>query len=416
MSIASRHAARPVRVPRAPAALALLCLLAWGFPAAAGITDAAPEDLEVALLTYGPGEIYWERFGHDAIELRDTASGESVAFNYGLFDFGEEDFLLNFIRGRMHYQMGAVETPLDIATYAAEGRSVERQVLALEPAARERLRSHLLWNLQPENLRYAYRYYTDNCTTRLRNAIDLALGGELRAALAAQRGQFTWREHTLRLMRPQPALMFLLDLGLAGRADRPLDAWEESFLPAVLAARLESVETPAGHLLVAASGMLAPSHHPAPPAGVPDLRLPLGAAGAGLAGLLLLAGRGRGAAARRLFTLLAGSWLLVAGLAGALMLFLWLATAHDIAWANANLLLFNPLAWLLLPAAARRQPGRHAHLLAWILALSAATALGLCLTHSYAQRNLPWILLALPVWAVLLHVLRRRAEADSATP
>ena len=34
---------------------------------------------ERVLLTFGPGEIYWERFGHNAIRIRDAASGSDVA-------------------------------------------------------------------------------------------------------------------------------------------------------------------------------------------------------------------------------------------------------------------------------------------------------------------------------------------------
>ena len=66
---------------------------------------------------------YWERFGHDAIELRDTASGEAINFNYGVFDFSEKNFLLNFARGRMHYLMDAA--PSDLESGSADEQLVE---------------------------------------------------------------------------------------------------------------------------------------------------------------------------------------------------------------------------------------------------------------------------------------------------
>ena len=62
-------------------------------------------DLEVSLITYGPGAIYWERFGHDAIRIRDRVSGESADFNYGVFDFEDRAFLWNFARGYMRYMI-----------------------------------------------------------------------------------------------------------------------------------------------------------------------------------------------------------------------------------------------------------------------------------------------------------------------
>ena len=71
----------------------------------AGVLTAPGEDLEVSLITYGPGAIYWERFGHDAIRIRDRVSGESGDFNYGVFDFEDSAFKWNFARGRMRYMI-----------------------------------------------------------------------------------------------------------------------------------------------------------------------------------------------------------------------------------------------------------------------------------------------------------------------
>ena len=85
--------------------LLLFALLLFGTlsSAHASVANAPGANLEVSLITYGPGATYWERFGHDAIELRDSVSGEAVDFNYGVFDFNESNFFLNFARGRMHY-------------------------------------------------------------------------------------------------------------------------------------------------------------------------------------------------------------------------------------------------------------------------------------------------------------------------
>ena len=138
--------------------------------------------------------------------------------------------------------------------------------------------------------------------------------------------------------------------------------------------------------------------------------MPLLAAGAALALILLLAARSQQRIARRVFSLLASLWLLLAGLAGLLMLGLWTLTEHESAWANANLLLFNPLAWLLLAAVWRQRPSRRDHLLSWLLVLLPAIGLLANLASLLQQRNLPWILLALPVWLVLAHVIGTRAD------
>lgn len=59
---------------------------------------------QVALVTFGPGQIYWERFGHDAIIVEDPAVGQPVVYNCGVFEFEQKNFFLNFARGHMQYR------------------------------------------------------------------------------------------------------------------------------------------------------------------------------------------------------------------------------------------------------------------------------------------------------------------------
>lgn len=408
----SRDRARPRRLLAAWALLVLGLLAA--LPAWCGVRDAPGKDLQVALITYGPGAIYWERFGHDAIQIRDTVSGESVNFNYGVFDFDQKDFLLNFARGRMNYMMDADATDPEVAWYVRQGRSVRRQVLSLTPKQAAQLRDYLLWNLRPENLHYRYDYYTSNCATKVRDALDRVLGGQMKGQLQAMPVRLTYREQTDRLMANQPWLMLLLDLGLSSYADRPLNAWQSAFLPVELSrdvARVQ-VETSATteHPLVASDTLLAPNRIAAPPATPPDLRIPLGLAGLGLAIVLLFLGRSHQAFAQIAFAAIASIWVVLAGVAGLFMLALWLLTSHVAGWANANLLLFNPLAFLLLVAVWRQHVSPRAHLAAWAVTVLAALGLAGNLTQMLAQQNMPWILLALPVWLVLLHVLRHRVR------
>ncbi|RAP56291.1 DUF4105 domain-containing protein [Oleiagrimonas sp. MCCC 1A03011] len=397
-------------------ALPLLFLLALcaALPAWSGVRDAPGKDLRVSLVTYGPGAIYWERFGHDAIEIYDISSGQSMNFNYGVFDFDQKHFLLNFARGHMTYMMDAERSEPEMMWYAQQGRSVRHQTLNLTPEQAARLRDFLFWNLRPENLHYRYDYYTSNCTTKVRDALDYALDGQLKKALQARPGGLTYRQQTDRLMAAQPWLMLLLDLGLSHYADRPLNAWQESFLPVVLADELTHVTVTANgqrRLLLTQDTRLSPNRIETPPKTAPDLRLPMLLVGTALALALLLLGQSKRPGARIGFAALSSLWLLLAGTAGLFMLALWTLTAHVAGWANANLLLFNPLAWGLLIAVWRKRTSRRTHLIAWIVTAMAALALLGNLTHLLTQRNLPWILLALPVWVALLHTLRKRAAS-----
>ena len=394
---------------------ALLIALSWLLlapPAHASVANAPAANIEVSLITYGPGETYWERFGHDAIELRDAGTGEAINFNYGVFDFNEKNFFLNFARGRMHYLMDAGPSDLDEAFYVDSGRSVTRQRLNLTADQTDALRSFLLWNLRPENAGYNYDYYADNCTTRVRDALDKALGGIIQKQLVSHAGGMTYRQQTARLMSAQPWLMLIMDLGLGPYADQPLNAWRESFLPVVLQHQLREVQIDDGHgglkPLLQSEHLKSPNRLDVPPAGPPDLRLPLALAGLLLAALIV---------ASRLywvpgFVLLGSLYLTVAGLVGLLLLALWLLTAHHSAWSNANLLLFNPLAFLLLPTLWRARRGLAAsRFIDGVIAvqlLAVVIAVLLHLLPGTVQQNQPWLLFALPCWLAIAGSLRRR--------
>ena len=396
----------------------LLVALCFVPSAHAGIVDAPAANLEISLMTYGPGDIYWERFGHDALEVRDTVSGEAIAFNYGVFDFDQKGFILNFARGIMAYRMDAETTQSDVEFYAGEGRYVRRQRLALDDEQKDSLRRFMLWNVQPANAGYNYDYYADNCTTRVRDALDGALGGALHRQLREQPGGMTFREQTARLMSNQAWLMLGMDLGLGPYADQPMTAWKEAFLPMVLEEELRHVHVGEGadaRPLVAQEDTLAQNKLDPPPEQAPDLRWPLLLAGLIWAIPLALPAFSRRRFARGVFVAAATLFAVVAGLAGLFMLGLWTLTLHRSAWGNFNLLAFQPFALLLLPGiwrlrVAGRQIGRLAPRVTALSAAACVIALLLHLWPDFPQRNLPWLLLALPCWAALFATFCRRHD------
>ena len=97
----------------------LLCLLSF-FPAVA-TSDSLTLDLpplqdqqEAWLITIAPGEIYWQRFGHNAIWLREPGLELDHTFNFGYFDFEQAHFLKRFVTGRMLYQALAFDARSDL--------------------------------------------------------------------------------------------------------------------------------------------------------------------------------------------------------------------------------------------------------------------------------------------------------------
>ncbi len=258
--------------------------------------------LEISLLTIGPGPIFWERFGHNAIVIRDHEAGIEVAFNYGIFDFEQEDFLTNFARGNMRYRIAADRLSDDIEMYKEESRSITEQRLAFTPEQAAALRDFLRDNLRPENRFYRYDYYLANCSTKVRDALDNALGGAIKRGTEGRSSGYTYRMDSLRLMAADPFLMLGIDLGLGPYADRRIDYWEESFVPAVLSRALGEVRVTdangASVPLVAGETLVAKGTIEEPPSLPPDLRWPFLILGILVALALYALARARSRAAR----------------------------------------------------------------------------------------------------------------------
>ncbi len=52
-------------------------------PTTAAETTPPPR---IGVATMQPGEVFFERFGHDAIVVLDPASGRATSYNFGFFD------------------------------------------------------------------------------------------------------------------------------------------------------------------------------------------------------------------------------------------------------------------------------------------------------------------------------------------
>jgi hypothetical protein len=384
-------------------------------PPRATLQDAPPR---VGVMTMAPGEIFWERFGHNALVVAPADGGEAVSYNYGFFDLSEPGFIGNFIDGKMRYMLVALPLAEDLENYRQRGRGVSIQWLDLDPAQATALAAALAHNARPENARYTYDYYDSNCSTRVRDVLDAALGGALKAQLSGRSQGNTYRSESVRLAWPAKWMAVGFDVGLGAYADRPLSRWEEAFIPMRLADSLREARRADGRPLVAREHELLPHRVSLPPPERPDTRLGALVVGAALALLALWGARRH----RRATAALALAFWLACGLTGALMLYIWFGTAHVAGHGNRNLLLFSPFALALVPGAwaiARgRAPGKRFDAWLWVVAGCAALAgfLTFLPPSVQPQRMLDWVLLLLPLHLALARGFARPPALVAAPP
>jgi hypothetical protein len=393
---------RPLSVlARAAALLGVLLVLSLDASnaRAALVPPAASDGYRISVLTMGPGDSLTTMFGHDAL-LVERAGLPALVYNFGWYT---EAAIAphHVLGGTLRYFLDVEYFESTVASYRSENRSVTLQVLALDSATAERLADALSENSKPGNTEYDYDFALDNCTTRVRDALDRALGGRLRAEVRGT-APYTYRDHALRFTADAFPLYFLFDLGLGKRVDRPLDAWDDAYLPDRLAAylrRIRVTDASGTHPLVLRETTLFAATR-APAREKPPVRAPWHAlAGVGLGAVFFALGRASAPPARVALGL--GSLVLGAlvGMLGLWVLLLALTNVHVTSDDNFNLLVCSPWAfgmvWGGLRVALGRPTGPR------VLARRAAeTALisvvGVVLAVLYGQDSLRVALLVVP--------------------
>ena len=406
--------------------LSLVCLVSCLHSAVAqsppvSVPTAAPapeRPITVTLVTFGLGEEIFERFGHNALWFHDSSTRPDVAYHWGLFGFTEPDFLQRFLTGDTKYWMGAVDAQQLIESERSRGRPITLQRLNLTPAQAFTLREFVQWNALEANKFYRYDYFGDNCSTRLRDALDHALGGTLRRATDTARTTLTYRRESVRLTDGLRLVQTGIDIALGRPADVPLTKWESFFIPMRLrdAVRVMRIPGPDGVAvpLVAQEQRVALANAtPVPEVDDVPVRAPRNAVlglvlGALVVVLRVMALSRRGAAWG--LVLFGSAWSLLCGVLGVLLLLAWMATKH-VYWAsNETVLLLTPFSLalvMLIPAAVLS--GRHeraARMLASVVAMLGLVAAVLAIVPG-GQESLAVVALFLPVhlalaWALAL--------------
>lgn len=318
-------------------ALVLALVLALLAPAArAQDLPALSPEAEVSLLTMLPGDEVYALFGHTAFRIADPALGLDRTYNYGTFDFEQPFFVVRFARGLLDYQLSIASFERTLAEYRFLERPIIEQRLDLSPEAKQRLFRFLETNYLPANRAYRYDFFFDNCSTRPRDALEAALGRRPDYGAYANAPDRTFRELLQPYLEAAPLTDLGIDLALGAPTDRVATYREAMFLPLELLGALDAASLDGRPLVVATDTLFWIDG-----AGLPDDAFDWPTL---VAWLLFALGAALSIAARRsaerqsaAFRFDVGLFATV-GIAGVILLWLWLGTEHSVTGPNWNLL------------------------------------------------------------------------------
>lgn len=190
------------------------------------------DEIQVDLYTMGAGDQLFSAWGHAALCITDRFTPQGRCYNYGTTDFQDPWLMWNFLRGKALFYVSQGTLPRMLKTYAYFDRTVYRQRLPLSREKAAEAARILSTDVRPENRDYLYDHLLDNCSTRLRDHINLLTDGALEPTKTEVDRNF---RDAIRPGFSRITPLIAASEILVGRSvDEPIHRWEQMFHPDIL--------------------------------------------------------------------------------------------------------------------------------------------------------------------------------------
>ncbi|MBU2929535.1 lipoprotein N-acyltransferase Lnb domain-containing protein [Winogradskyella psychrotolerans] len=214
------------------------------------------DNAKISVLTIGPGESLNDAFGHNGFRIKDTNLGIDVVYGYGEYDFDAPNFYLKFAQGKLNYLISRHNFNAFYYAYTKSNRTIEEQVLNLSAEEKQNLFNYLENNYKPENRRYLYDFFYDNCATRIRDVAQTTTKSKIEFIAPQNLESKTFRE----LIHEQVGLntwgSFGIDIALGSVIDKQASQREFMFLPKYIHAFFETAKINTSENLITSSSVL----------------------------------------------------------------------------------------------------------------------------------------------------------------
>lgn len=206
------------------------------------VLAAETKDYVISVLTIGQGSSLSDSFGHSAIRVQDKSKNYDLVFNYGVYDFNDPNFYSNFIKGYLNYSLGVSYYKDFKSSYISNNRSIKEQVLLLPDVLNKKIADRLIFNSKPENKNYRYDYFSNNCSTIIKDIIDESLidYDYENDYVVENKGKNTYRNLIYENINKNSWGSLGIDICLGSYIDQEIDVKKNTFLPEYLFEYLNS--------------------------------------------------------------------------------------------------------------------------------------------------------------------------------
>ena len=299
---------------------------------------------EISVLTIGPGESLNDAFGHNGFRVKDTSLGIDVVYGYGAYDFNAPNFYLKFAQGKLNYLISRDNFSDFNYHYTYYNRTINEQVLNFTAQEKQKLFNFLENNYKPENRRYLYDFFYDNCATKIRDVTLKATDSKIDFVLPENFEVKTFRTLIHEHVGLNTWGSFGIDIALGSVIDREATVNEQQFLPKYIHTFFETATLNGTERLVKRSSTLYEKKETNSSYNL--LFSPLVIMGLLGLGILFLTYKDykNNTRSKWLDAVIFG----ITGVVGILILFLWFATDHTATAQNYNLLWAFPFNILVI--------------------------------------------------------------------
>lgn len=189
------------------------------------------EGAEISIITIGPGDNLYDKFGHSAFRIKDDTNELDLIYNYGVYDFDTPNFYTKFAQGKLLYKLAINPYQAFLDSYIAQNRWVEEQVLNVSYTEKQKLFNFLQKNALPENKYYQYDFFYDNCATKIRDVLVSVLGDSLEYKTNLASEGLTFRQLIQKNVHYNSWGSMGMDVAIGAVVDRKASSWEYQFLP-----------------------------------------------------------------------------------------------------------------------------------------------------------------------------------------
>jgi hypothetical protein len=190
-------------------------------------------DLLYKVAVYGPSDEIYIWWGHAALIIEYPKWNFSRIFDWGIFNYPSDNFLKDFLREEVRYNSTSGYPDMD--EYIDVDRDITVYTLNLDKRGKELIMAYVEDTVLTTNDFYDYHEFRDNCSTRIRDLINLGTGGQFKAVFDSSPGRMSIRQHIRRFTWDKPFSDWFLGFIMGQNLDAQVTPWDEMFLPVEVA-------------------------------------------------------------------------------------------------------------------------------------------------------------------------------------